>query len=348
MEKILPVFQHPALTVLVDDSQSFLDSLVFQLGPQVECKSFNDPLAALAWLRQAWRHPAQHAPGSPLRIGFDEDGDSMERRNVSIYLDRIYRMVMDHARFRVPAVLVVDYSMPQMNGVDFCAALKEIPCKKILLTGHAEDKVAIEAFNRKLIDCFLKKGDPDALGRLGGEIARLQREFFEDLSRTLKDLLSRHSYSFLSDPGMAGLVEDLRVRYRFVEHYLFPNPPGILFFDERGMGTLMVIETEEGLTTQLEIAEDQGAPPEFTAALRERRLVPFFSDTGGMYLKSIGENWLQYCLPPHESQGREKYYWALFDLPAHYLPNRVYSYAEYQMDEAGRLRPGGVEIPGKA
>lgn len=338
MENILPVYQYPTLTVLVDDSPSFLDSLAFQLNPQLGCKTFNDTQAALDWLRQAWRVAADERH-EPIRVGYDEDGDSLERRNVSIYLDRIYRIVMDRQRFDMPTVLVVDYAMPQMNGVDFCQAVKDLPCKKILLTGQADEKIAIDAFNRKLIDCFIKKNDPGALNRLGSEILRLQEEFFNAQTRTLRDLLSRHSYSFLSDPAMGALVEQVSTRFRFVEHYLFPNPPGILFFDNQGKPTLMVIETESSLTTHLEIAEDQGAPQELLTALRELLLVPFFSDTGGMYLKEIGDNWLSYCLPPQVCKGRETYYWALFDLPPHYLQGPVYSYAEFLMDQ-GRLPEG--------
>lgn len=341
MESLLPVYQHPALTVLLDDSQSFLDSIVFQLGSQMECKSFTEPLAAMAWLRQSWQRYEDARRDGSIRVGYDEEGDSMERRNVSIYLDRIYHMVSDRARFRIPAVLVVDYAMPhQMNGVDFCMAIKEVPCKKILLTGQADEQIAIDAFNRKLIDRFLKKSDAGALENLGREITLLQREFFNEQGRTLRELLARHTYGFLSDPSVGVLVEEIKTRYRFVEHYLFPNPPGMLLLDEVGRGTLMVIETEEGLTAQMEIAKDQQAPPELLLALSERRLVPFFSDSGGMYLDEVGENWLQYCLPAQVCLGREKYYWALFDLPRHYLHEPVYSFAEFMMDKAGSLRGG--------
>lgn len=338
METILPVYQYPTLTVLVDDSQSFLDSLVFQLGPQLGCKSFCDAGSALDWVRQAYRQFPSGDVNGLLHVGFDEDSDSLERRNVSIYLDRIYRIVMDRKRFGLPSVLVVDYAMPQMNGVEFCWAVRDLPCKKIMLTGQADEKIAIDAFNRKLIDCFIQKNDMGAFDRLDKEIIRLQREFFNAQTRTLKDLLTRHSYSFLSDPAMVTLVNQLCMRHRFVEHYLFPNPPGILFFDNQGAATLMVVETENGLTAHAEIAEDQGAPPELLAALRERKAVPFFSDTNGMYLKDIGDSWLSYCLPAQVCLGTKSYYWALFDLPSQYLQGSVYSYSEFSREQSGGLQ----------
>lgn len=289
------------------------------------------------WLR-ADRKTRASAGQETIRVGYDEGSDSLERRNVSLYLDRIYAIVMDRRRFDTPAVLVVDYAMPEMTGVELCTLLKDMPIKKILLTGQADERIAIDAFNRKLIDCFIKKGDPGAIDMLRAEIPRLQQAFFDEQTLTLKDLLARHVYAFLDDPAIGAVVDDLRNRYRFVEHYLFPNPPGILFFDERGKATLMVIETADGLTAQYEVAADQGAPPELLSALREFRVVPFFSDTGGMYLKEVGENWLSQCLPAQVCRGRHVYYWALFDLPSHYLQGPVYSYAEYMLDQQAEGR----------
>lgn len=99
----------------------------------------------------------------------------------------------------------------------------------------------------------------------------------------------------------------------------------------------MVIETEASLITHFEIAHDQDAPPELLTNLRELRLVPFFSDTGGMYRDAVGHNWLSYCLPPQICRGQQDYYWAMFDLPPHYLQGMVYSFAEFLRNQAADL-----------
>jgi hypothetical protein len=67
--------------------------------------------------------------------------------------------------------------------------------------------------------------------------------------------------------------------------------------------------------------------------LRDALVVPFFWKSGGMYTeKSV--NWEQYCRPSKVCQGRENYYWALFDLPADFLHGPVYSYARFLSDRA--------------
>ena len=330
----LPVYSHPTLTVLVDDSDSFLKSLSFQLDPMLPCRTFHDTSVALQWLRQS----AQ--PGQlPLHANFDAFNQQADQRNVSLDLDRIHRISQQRQRFATPAVVVVDYSMPQMNGLEFCEQLRKLPCKKILFTGAADEKIAVNAFNRGLIDRYIKKSDINALDILEMEIAALQRSYFAEHSATLCKLLTLHDYRFLDDGALCALVDRLYLQHGFVEHYLYPSPNGILFFDKRGRARLMMIETDSGMEAQYEIARDSEAPSSLLKALDERRVLPFFSEGDGMYSPAVGDNWHRYCMPAQICAGRERYYWALFDLPQHHLDGPLYSYVQFLHDEGA---PGGM------
>ena len=143
----LPVYTHPTLTVLIDDSDSFLKSLAFQLDPALARKTFHDTSTALRWLQQT-----NQREDMPLHVNFDLQNLAPHDYNVAVDLERIWRISGQAQRFAVPSVLVVDYSMPQMNGLEFCQAVRDLPCKKILFTGAADEKVAVTAFNRGLID----------------------------------------------------------------------------------------------------------------------------------------------------------------------------------------------------
>jgi CheY-like chemotaxis protein len=173
----LPVYAHPTTTVLVDDSDSFLRSLSFQLDPMLANKTFHDTTEALHWLRNS-------APESavPLHVNFDMQNLPADQCNVALDLERIYRIAEQRQRFATPSVLVVDYSMPQMNGLEFCAAVAHLPCKKILFTGAADEKIAVSAFNRGLIDRYIKKSDDHALDILEMEVAALQESYFDSHS----------------------------------------------------------------------------------------------------------------------------------------------------------------------
>jgi CheY-like chemotaxis protein len=338
MKRSLPVCRYPTLTVLVDDSASFIANLEFQMNPAIAVKSFQDAHEALKWIQL--RSSGCKDSDLPIRVGYDGGTLSLDRRTIALDIDHIYRTVMDPWRFYLPAVVVVDYAMPQMNGLDFCRALSGLPCKKILFTGAADEMVAVNAFNRGLIDRYLKKSDPNALDQLEVEIAALEREYFIERFGTVKDLLIRDSFSFLSDEVFAGLVDDLMKQHGFIEHFLFSNPPGVLFFDAAGKPTLMVVETKIGLVSHLEAAQDFNASDDLRTALKEERIVPFFWKSGGLYTE-LSEDWSQYCQPAQVCSGREEYYWALFDLPAKFLSRPVYPYNGFLQDRAWlmNLRP---------
>lgn len=322
----LPVYAHPTLTVLVDDSDSFLRSLSFQLDPMLANKTFHDTTEALHWLRAS-------APDSavPLHVNFDMQNLPADQCSVTLELERIYRIAEQRQRFATPSVLVVDYSMPQMNGLEFCAAVAHLPCKKILFTGAADEKVAVSAFNRGLIDRYIKKSDDHALDILEMEIATMQDCYFDNRSDILREMVALHDYRFLTDPALAEVVRELKRGMGFVEHYIFPNPTGIVFLDQHGKATLMVIETEQSMQSQYEIARDSEAPRALLQALLERRLLTFFSDPcgDGMYTSAMTESWHRYSAAPRICEGRENYYWALFDLPGHYFDQPPATYAQF-------------------
>jgi CheY-like chemotaxis protein len=331
MSPMLPIYHHPSLTVLVDDSDTFLRSLSFQLDPSLASKCFHDTRNALDWLRnESHRSSPQHGP---LSANFDTYDRSPDQCNVALDIDQIYRISHQPQRFMTPSVLVVDYSMPQMNGVEFCQALEGLPCKKILFTGAADEKIAVDAFNRGLIDRYIKKSDDNALDRLETEIIALQKEFFAAQSDTLRDLLALHQYTFVCDPVIAAQVSALREQYRIVEHYLFPNPTGILLYDADGKARLMIVETDGSMESHVEMARDNEAPPSLLAALAERVIIPFFHTGDGMYSRSFGDAWHQYCQPAQVCHGRQIYYWAVFDLPADYMPEPMLSFSQFMRNQ---------------
>ena len=322
----LPIYHHPSLTVLIDDSNSFLKSLSFQLDPTLASKAFHDTRAAIDWLDGRGRDAAHD---SKLSATYDTYPNSHEQCNVAFDIDQIHRISFERKRFMTPSVLVVDYSMPQMNGVQLCEALRHLPCKKILFTGVADEKVAVDAFNRGLIDRYIKKSDDDALDKLEAEIIALQREYFAARSDPLREMLALHNYTFVSDPAFSTLVKGLIKDMRIVEHYVYCAPAGILMYDSDGQAHLMVVETEASMTSHYEVACDSEAPRSLLEALRERCIIPWFRQGDGMYSSSFSAGWHKYIAPAQVCHGKQDYYWALFRLEPGELQEPASSFSDF-------------------
>ncbi|MGJ7917048.1 hypothetical protein ACI48D_16440 [Massilia sp. LXY-6] len=324
----LPIYQHPTMTVLVDDSPSFLHSLRFQLGPAFPSIAFSDTGAAIAWLRRHAAAPA--ALAGLLSPSVDTYTFAPQPYNIALHIEQVCGIRLQPERFLTPSVLVVDYAMPGMDGIAFCEAVRELPCRKILLTGVADERVAIEAFNRGLIDRYVRKSDVHALDRLEAELTRLQEGFFLAQSETLRMLLALHDYSFVNDPAICGLVRELGARHKIVEHYLYNSPPGFLMMDRDARPWLLAVESEHGMNAHFEIALDGGAPPSLLEALEQRRMVPNFSDGDGMYSPVRHKEWHRFTAPAQVCHGREPYYWAMFALDPGVLDGPMESFAAFQ------------------
>lgn len=67
-------------------------------------------------------------------------------------------------------VLVVDYSMPQLDGIELCRRLGRSSPRKVLLTGQVVTRDVVEAFENKVIDAYINKSDSDFLQALRAAI----------------------------------------------------------------------------------------------------------------------------------------------------------------------------------
>jgi CheY-like chemotaxis protein len=331
----LPIYQHPTMTVLVDDSPSFLHSLRYQLGPAFPSIGFSDTGAAMAWLREHSAAPT--ALASLLSPSVDTYTLSPQPYNIALHVEQVCGVRRQAERFMTPSVLVVDYAMPGMNGVEFCESVRDLPCRKILLTGVADERVAIDAFNRGLIDRYVRKSDAHALDRLEAELTQLQEGYFLAQSEALRLLLALHDYSFVNDPAIGALVRELGARHRIVEHYLFKTPTGFLMYDRDARPWLLAVETEQNMNAHFEIALDGGAPPSLLEALGQRRVVPNFIDGDGMYSPVRHKEWHRFTSPALTCHGRELYYWAMFALDPALLEGPVDSFSDFL-----RRHPGTV------
>jgi DNA-binding NtrC family response regulator len=92
-------------------------------------------------------------------------------------------------------VVISDYLMPKMNGIQLLSRLKELQpeASRVLLTGHADKQSAIQAINQVALFQYLEKPWDNSqlllVVRSGAERARL----FRDLREKVEELDSAHS-----------------------------------------------------------------------------------------------------------------------------------------------------------
>lgn len=144
------------------------------------------------------------------------DDDPSLRELISLFLEKSGDLAIDtadgaHAAMEMLKsgsydVIVSDYDMPGMNGIDFLKTLKSggDPAPFILFTGKGREEVVIEALNHGATFYLQKGGDVEAqfaelVHKVKQAIARMQAErAAKDSRQRIEDILN-----FLPDPAIA-------------------------------------------------------------------------------------------------------------------------------------------------
>lgn len=240
---MIPICFFPTQVLLIDDDMDFISSLENMLEVKgATYKKFTSPRKALEYINS-------EANILSVDNGFLEKKESYEFGKESFYLNfsAIKNIALNANRFGDLSVVIVDYNMPNMNGLEFLQEIRNKDIKKILLTGEANEHTAIEAFNQGIIDKFIRKQDFELLKKVNEGVYLLQKRAFEEMSqKMLTASLSRESNPIFQD------IEELErdfakmlKEHRIYEYYLADSQGAYLLLDKEGKASGYFIRTEE-------------------------------------------------------------------------------------------------------
>jgi CheY-like chemotaxis protein len=299
MSTLLPLY-HPTTCLVIDDDRLYLDSFDYNYADVTLCATEHRLEQAIErLLKDAERTGLTIEEANRAPVDEGETADPIIRLPAS----RIAAMARDPARFSRVSVVVVDFAMPSMTGVELLRKIKHLPVKKVLLTGKTGDSTAVAAFNEGLINLFLVKQDPDLPDKLRRIIGELQHRYFKDITAPLDPIAKLEDTAFLDDPAIANWYRKFAERIGAVEHYLLPSPPGLMLVDETGQVTVAWINSRDRMRAQLEIAIDVGAPSALVKELRTGEKILTCPTPTGFYQKKHASDWQKYLLPCEEIRG---------------------------------------------
>lgn len=272
---ICHLFYYPTQVVLVDDDANFLDAVSLLLNRSLNYRLFQSARQALEHVNKAVFH------GEVIRRSYSSyktgpfDSDTLTH----IDINAMHKEIYNADRFLMPSVVVIDYSMPEMSGLEYCVSLTNPYVKKILLTGRANTDLAVQAFNEGLIDQFISKKDPQLAQKLNRSIASLQHQYFNRSFKLLTDPVVANSQSrFLTNPEFIEFFNILRTEHGIVEYYLIDMPySGFLLLDVKGRVSLVLIMSQVALLEHLRQCQARGAPKDLLDALEKGVMLPLFN-----------------------------------------------------------------------
>ena len=234
--------------MLLDDDAVFLDMMALVLPPEWPLRLLLRPSECVAQLtRQRTLRDADHWRQQEMV----ERWHKIRMPLVPQILD-YWRQ--SSVRYQLTQVAVIDYSMPAMNGFEVLDALQDWPGMRILLTGRADDQLAVNAFNQGLIHQFVPKQASDMVQRLVSAIRRLQAAAEPRAAQIWRSTLSPRQHALLNLPSVSRDLELWSDRH-WIEHAVLGTPFGLLGRDAAGQAGWLQLEADGDLDELVDMAE---------------------------------------------------------------------------------------------
>jgi CheY-like chemotaxis protein len=255
-----PLFHRPGTVVFLDDDPDYLEMLALVLPRHWHLRLFLRPSECISHLLQEPPFWEADAWNQQQLVDLWREGKPLIPQ-VLAYWSRYTE------RYALSRVCVVDFSMPGMDGLQALAELGDWPGSRVLLTGQADEQVAVRAFNRGLIDQFIPKQTPDISRRLVEAVERLLFTSHARHAQTWRSTLNQEQSALLRLPAVDAWLTTFCARH-WVEHVVIGEPFGVLGMDAAGKIGWLQLETREGLPALAELAEVAGVP---SAGIQEIR-----------------------------------------------------------------------------
>ena len=313
---MIPCCFHPTRVVVIDDKDEFLTNLNLTLSKDQATYEFStNPQKMLHYLNEDYKP-------NPFSERYIEnvDEEDWEHRRLDVNIFDTHHEVYRPERFNEISTVVIDHSMPGMTGIQFCKQLKDQNIQKIVLTGTANEEIAIRAFNEGIINHYIRKQDIDMVDQLNQAISASQWRYFKKLSEVPYKAITtgKMGEQALSEPAFQALFRKVMETNRFREAYLCETMGSYLFLTENAQPYGLVINEPGQLDIWVDSAESLKVNPGLVQDLKERKKMMCYHNRQGI-LEPVAQEWEKHAHPAQLLEGgRGQYYYAfapgIFDI----------------------------------
>lgn len=315
-------FYHPLSLIFLDDNNNFLNSVKLNFFENKNLMMYTDPFKALEQIKNNTQDLLK-----PI-LGTDEN----EFNDTFPYLSNLkisntLKMLSNRSRFNNCGVLVIDYEMPEMNGVEFCNKIKKNFLFKILLTGEADTETAISAFNKGCIDKFILKSSPYLLDELADAITKLHEEYFLRLSEIILKSCGQPLQKIVNNQSYQKIFHEIKKKNDIVEYYLIDKLGSYLFITENHQFIWLLMSDEEKRKNDVDLLTGYDFPSDIISQLRNQESILYlFSESE---CKEPMNKWIDYIFPAKKLDNNYSYSIAFGKITGSINWEEVILYADY-------------------
>jgi CheY-like chemotaxis protein len=317
----------PTTVILVDDDRDFSVEMAAGLDKNIAAyQAFTDPMAACKACTQLLTEQYQLDIELPIKQELFSVDDTM-----GFNINSIYQDIYNPNRFKEISVVVLDFSMPKLNGLELCRFLPP-QTKKILLTGESDHNLVLEAFNQRLIHYFISKTDNNLAKKINIALQKMQQEYFKEIMDSFFQIMPINLFSnvfCLTDPEFVAVFKELFAKHKLTEYYILDSKGNFLFLDYSGKTSWLAVANEKTMEDYYQLAIKNNVPEKVLKKIQSREMIPFFfSEDPNFSIQSA--DWAAYMHKAKAIKGKETYYYAYIPHSDLYQVNsQVYSFRTY-------------------
>ncbi len=220
--------------------------------------------------------------------------------------------------------------MPKINGIEMCRKLQNYPFRKILLTGKADNKIAVSAFNEGVIDKFIQKGSVGMVKSVDNAVDIAKSAFFKKHSDPFIAALSAETKTILNEDEFFPLFKKIIKSKRIIEYYLIDKFGSFLMLDEDANCFFLIVRTESEMNQFCDIAIGNHAPSTIVDLLKNRKKIPVFLLDEEHKLPT--SKWNSYLHDVKQFNGKNIFYYSIIEnMETKYIEkNKIRSYKKFK------------------
>ena len=304
----LPAYYHQSTILTLDDDLLFSQVLARILRPEFVVKTFNEPETFIEYVNH---YQSPLSKNNVLRdCSEHNEYDTASHALVDLDVPALHSLQHNQERHDEVSVVIVDYHMPNLTGLEVCHKLNKLKAKKILLTGASDQQIAIDAFNNNLIDKFIRKDSPTIAEEIMTYVRTLAKEYYIEQTTPIVNHLEASKSSPLSDTLFATFFQQWCKEHHIKEYTLIDKNGGFCVIDQDDHESYFILHTDHSLNTFMNVIDDIEDATPYLKAIQSRELIPFFGV--GIDSWTIEPSaWNEHYYPANLFTGRENYYWSV-------------------------------------
>jgi CheY-like chemotaxis protein len=261
-----PLYHRPSALVFLDDEASYLEMLAIVM-PKDWCISLHtrirDYMARVHAHSKMWEEDvAQHQE----IINQWHKGQSLPALVLQYW--------GSHAqRFSLANIAVVDYAMPAATGLEVLQMSPPWPPFRVMLTGKADEHIAVRAFNDGLIDRYITKQHPNLVEQLVGVLRQHYSAPMDFHDGIWRSALRRSQLQCLQDMEVQQALKNWLQSHACIEYVILPQPFGLLALDADGHAHWLQFEMHKDLAAAVDLAKAAGHDAASLQAIAEGQLL---------------------------------------------------------------------------